>query len=110
MSAEQRHALSAALAMPLEHAQIGWGSLVVWVAPGHFPLPVAHDELNLLSEQPYDALHDVNASFWQLVAKLQPAAAAPVQVPPVQPVWPLLTHLRLGHWLSLVHQHVELTA
>ena len=51
LSAVQRHALSAALAMPVVHAQIGWGSLVVWVAPGHLPLEVVHDEVNLLSVQ-----------------------------------------------------------
>jgi hypothetical protein len=29
----------------------------------------------------------------------------PVQVEPVQPAWPALTHWPLGHWLSFVHRH-----
>jgi hypothetical protein len=42
------------------------------------------------------------------VTVAQPCASVlpvPVQVPAVQPLWPLFTHAPVGHWLSLVHWH-----
>ena len=71
--------------------------------------PLGPLQVNFVSEQRPDTAHAVSASFWQLVAGLQPAVADvdPVHLAPVHPVWPWLMHLRLGHSLSLVHQHVE---
>jgi hypothetical protein len=96
---------------PLVH-EAGLGEQLVSPLPVVTPVQVAPTLLlvqpeNFESEHEYDAVHAVIASAWHPVTGS--SVPDPVQVLPVQPVWPLLMHLRLGHWLSLLHQHSEPT-